>query len=152
MNKPFKTVLASAALVFTVGTLAASGEEETTTKKSDTTETSAEAGGDAEDTGASGTKSQENARRSAEDYIEMMGGFSYEGLIEQLETGDSYTREDATWAVDNIEVDWNEQATISADRYLEIGGFSRDGLIEQLKTGDQFTQEQAEFAADTAGL
>ena len=45
------------------------------------------------------------------------------GLIEQLEY-DDFSEDDATFAVDSITVDWNEQAAKKAQTYLDIQGFS----------------------------
>ena len=55
------------------------------------------------------SRPQKNAVRSAEQYINMTG-FSREGLIEQLssEYGDGYGIEDATIAIDSLNIDWNE--------------------------------------------
>src|SRR6201999_256462 len=75
--------------------------------------------------------SQQNAVRSAEDYLET-SSFSRQGLIKQLEYED-FSNEDATFAVDHITVDWNVQATKAAKDYLKISGFSRSGLINQLE-------------------
>lgn len=101
------------------------------------------------------TRAQENALRAAKNYLEFMS-FSEQGLIDQLssEYGDGFSLEDATWAVSQLEVDWNEQAVRSAEQYLEISAFSRAGLIDQLSSefGSQFTVEQATYAADAVGL
>lgn len=100
------------------------------------------------------TASQKNAVRSAENYLDFKG-FSRDGLIAQLssEYGDGYSKEDATVAVDSLNVDWNEQAVKAAQAYLEFKGFSCKGLIQQLssKHGDKFTKEQAEYGAKGAG-
>ena len=59
--------------------------------------------------------SQENAVRSAQSYVDMMG-FSRQGLIDQLssEYGDQYSVADATLAVDSLGVDWNVNAGSNA--------------------------------------
>jgi colicin import membrane protein len=94
--------------------------------------------------------SQEQAVISAESYLSF-GGFSRSGLIEQLEF-EGFSNGDAEFAVDSLDVDWNEQAVRAAESYMEaIGGFSREGLIEQLQF-DGFTTEQAEHGADEVGL
>ena len=82
------------------------------------------------------TGPQENAVRSANQYLAMQG-FSREGLIQQLSSdyGDGYDRSDATVAVDSLNVNWNEQAVRSAEQYLQMQGFSCRGLIEQLSSG-----------------
>lgn len=101
------------------------------------------------------TKSQENAVKSAENYLSF-APFSRNGLIRQLssDAGDGYPKADATFAVDSIDVDWNEQAAKAAKNYLDMTSFSRQGLIEQLSSdaGDGYTVEQATFGVDKAGL
>lgn len=101
------------------------------------------------------TTSQKNAVRSAENYLAFKG-FSRDGLIDQLssEYGDKYDKQDATVAVDSLDVDWNEQAAKSAQSYLDLKGFSCQGLVEQLssKHGDKFTKEQAQYGAKAAGV
>lgn len=95
------------------------------------------------------TREQENALRSADDYISF-SAFSKTGLIEQLEF-EGYSKEDATFAVNNLRVNWKEQAAKSAEDYLSMSGFSRSGLIEQLEF-EGFTREQAEYGVTQAGL
>ncbi|WP_228760168.1 Ltp family lipoprotein [Pseudactinotalea sp. HY158] len=101
------------------------------------------------------TAGQSNALRAAESYLSFMP-FSRNGLIEQLssEYGDGYSVEDATFAADNVEVDWNEQAAKAAANYLDLMAFSRKGLIEQLTSeyGDGYTLDQATYGVDQAGL
>ncbi len=94
------------------------------------------------------TVGQSNALSSARSYLDTMA-FSYSGLIEQLEY-EGYSTEDATYAADNCDADWNEQAAKSAQSYLDTMSFSRSGLIEQLKYGG-FTQEQAEYGVSSVG-
>lgn len=95
------------------------------------------------------TVSQRNAVRSAEDYLDF-AAFSREGLIVQLEF-DDFSTADATFAVDHITVDWNEQAAKAAEGYLDFSGYSRGGLIAQLEF-DGFTPAQAAYGATAAGL
>jgi hypothetical protein len=59
---------------------------------------------------------------------------------------ENYSTEDATWAVDNLSVDWNQQAALKAEDYLDYTSFSRQGLVEQLMY-EGFTTEQAEYGA-----
>lgn len=98
---------------------------------------------------------QRNAVRSAKSYLEFQG-FSRDGLIQQLSStgGDGYEVEDATVAVDSLDVNWNEQAVKSAEDYLSFQGFSCNGLIEQLSStgGDGFTVEQAKYGAQQVGV
>jgi hypothetical protein len=99
--------------------------------------------------------SQEQAVRSAEDYLDFQA-FSKKGLIDQLSSnfGDGFSKADAVFAVNNIEVDWFEQAAKSAKEYLEFQSFSRQGLIDQLASpyGDNFTHAQAVYGVDQTGL
>jgi hypothetical protein len=92
--------------------------------------------------------SQQNAVRTAEDYLDV-SSFSRQGLIDQLEYS-GFSTEDATFAVDHVTVDWNVQAAKSAKDYLEISGFSRSGLIDQLEYSG-FTPAQAEYGATAVG-
>jgi hypothetical protein len=93
------------------------------------------------------TSGQENALRSAEDYL-AYSAFSRKGLIEQLEY-EGYSTKNATFAVDHVTVNWNEQAAQSAKDYLEYSPFSRQGLIEQLEY-EGFTHEQAKYGVNQA--
>lgn len=100
------------------------------------------------------TGPQNNAVRSAEQYLNM-AGFSRDGLIQQLssDAGEGFSVSDATAAVDSLSVDWNENAAKSAKEYLSISGFSCKGLIEQLSSsaGDKYTKAQATYGAQQAG-
>ena len=93
------------------------------------------------------TSGQRNARSSAESYLEF-SAFSRTGLIEQLEF-EEFSRADAEYAVDALDVDWNEQAVKSAESYLEFSSFSLSGLIDQLEF-EGFTPSQAEYGANQA--
>lgn len=96
-----------------------------------------------------GTVSQKNAQRKADDYLSFTA-FSHSGLIKQLEF-DKFSTADATWAVDHVTVDWNEQAAKKAKDYLDFTSFSHAGLVDQLAF-DGFTPAQAEFGVSKAGL
>jgi flagellar biosynthesis GTPase FlhF len=101
------------------------------------------------------TLSQQNALRSAEEYLQT-SAFSEAGLIEQLssEAGSKYPHADAVFAVEHLHVNWNEQAVKAAKEYLSTSSFSCQGLIEQLSSeaGSKFTLAQAEYAANKVGL
>ena len=104
------------------------------------------------------TLSQQNALRSAEQYLDFMP-FSRAGLIQQLasEYGEGFTAEDAEFAVATLEqtgkVDWNAEAAEAAQSYLDMMSFSRDGLFEQLTSsyGAGFTPEQANAGLAAVG-
>jgi len=93
------------------------------------------------------TSGQKNALRAAENYLDYTA-FSRKSLIDQLKY-DQYLEADATFAVDEIAPDWNEQAAAAAKNYLDYTAFSRGGLISQLKY-DGFTDAQATYGADKA--
>ena len=95
------------------------------------------------------TVSQTNAVRSANSYLATMA-FSRTGLIEQL-VFEGYSDADATYAVDAVGADWNEQAVAAAKSYLDTMPFSHSGLVDQLVFGG-FTPEQAEYGVTANGL
>lgn len=101
------------------------------------------------------TVEQENAVQSAKSYLDF-GAFSRKGLIRQLssDAGEGYPLKVATFAVDSLHINYNEQAAKSAKEYLTIGPFSRNGLIEQLSSdaGEGFTHSQAVYGVNKAGL
>jgi Host cell surface-exposed lipoprotein len=90
---------------------------------------------------------QENAIETTASYLQT-AGFSRTGLIDQLKY-EGYKTKDATFAVDVIKVDWNQQAARVAKSYLDSGSFSRSGLIEQLQY-EGFTPGQAEYGVQKA--
>ena len=101
------------------------------------------------------TLAMENALASAQDYLDY-SAFSRQGLIDQLtsEYGAGFELGDATWAVNELNVDWRQQAVRSAKDYLDYSSFSRQGLIEQLSSpyGAQFTLDEATYAVNKIGL
>jgi len=100
------------------------------------------------------TKQQQNAARAAQSYLSF-AAFSRQGLIDQLSSayGDQYSVQDATIAVDSLNVDWNAEAVQSAKGYLKLSAFSCKGLIQQLDSpyGEKFTVAQATYGAQQAG-
>jgi hypothetical protein len=95
------------------------------------------------------TVSQANAREKASDYLDT-SAFSRSGLIDQLEF-EGFETADATYGVDALTVDWNEQAAKKAADYLDTSSFSRSGLIDQLEF-EGFTTEQATYGVSQTGL
>ncbi len=87
--------------------------------------------------------------RAAQKYLNYTA-FSRQGLIQQLEY-DGFSTADATFAVDSITIDWNQQAVKAAKKYLNYTSFSRQGLIEQLEY-DGFTPSQAAYGVAATGL
>lgn len=95
------------------------------------------------------TVSQRNARQKAEQYLRV-SAFSRTGLVKQL-TFESFSQEDANYAVDAVGADWTEQADKKAQQYMATQSFSRAGLIKQLQF-EGFTAEQAAHGAAAVGL
>jgi len=93
------------------------------------------------------TAGQRNAVDSASGYLSFTS-FSRSGLIDQLEF-EGYSTDDATYAVDSLQVDWNDQAIKSARDYLSFTSFSRSGLVDQLEF-EGFTAAQAEHGVAAA--
>lgn len=100
-------------------------------------------------------RSRANALREAKSYLRMTA-FSRAGLIDQLSSkyGSGYSKADAVWAVNHLNVSWNKQAVRAAKSYLKMSPFSRSALIRQLssKYGSQFTHAQAVYAVNKMGL
>ena len=63
---------------------------------------------------------------------------------------DGYSSEDATYAAENCNANWNEQAAKSAKNYLDTMPFSKSELIHQLEF-DGYSKEEAEYGTQSAG-
>jgi Host cell surface-exposed lipoprotein len=105
------------------------------------------------------TASQQAAIQAAESYLQTEPGWSYQGLINQLDSsaGSGFSVADATFAVNHLSPtpNWNQQAADAAQNYQSTeGGFSACSMVQQLDSpdGDQFTQAQAEYGAQAIGL
>jgi Host cell surface-exposed lipoprotein len=94
------------------------------------------------------TVAQENARGSAQDYLDM-GGFSRTGLIKQLKF-EGFSKADATYAVDAADANWKAEAAQSAEEYMDTGSFSRSALLDQLEF-EGFTPAQAAHGVSKVG-
>lgn len=161
-----KKIVAAIAATFVLGIAAAScaetpeesdepvavatGEESTeeSTESEETTSEAEEADPTTEEAPAE-TAGQQNARESAESYLEF-SAFSRKSLIEQLKY-EGYSTKDATYAVVAISPNWNEQAAKAAKAYLDSSSFSRSGLIEQLMY-EGYTKKQATYGVNQTGL
>ena len=75
---------------------------------------------------------------------------SKQGIYDQLvsEAGENITAEEAQYAVDTIEADWNENALAKAKNYQETMAMSPGAIRDQLVSeyGEKFTQEEADYA------
>lgn len=61
-----------------------------------------------------------------------------------------FSDDEAQYAVDNIKVDWRENALLKAISYNRISPWSKKGLYNQLvsRYGEQFTPNEAQYAVD----
>ena len=91
---------------------------------------------------------QKNALDKAKSYLKY-SAFSREGLINQLDF-EGFEEDDIIFAVDNVEVDWNEQCYEKAKSYLKYSSFSKQSLINQLEF-EGFTDEQIAYAVEKVG-
>lgn len=71
-----------------------------------------------------------------------------------LTSGAGFTLDEATAAIDGLDVDWNEQAAAAAEQYLEFSDSTCEELLNQLSSsfGEKFTLEQATFGAESTGV
>ncbi|GAA3814139.1 Ltp family lipoprotein [Cellulomonas soli] len=132
---------------------AAKAEEDRLAEEQRVADEAAAAAAAAAEAARIGSVAQQNAYRSAVNYLDFTD-FSRTGLIEQLEY-EGYATADGEFALARLEaeggVDWNAQAAATAASYLEFTSFSRSGLLDQL-IYEGFTPEQAEYGVGTTGL
>ncbi|MBM6706405.1 Ltp family lipoprotein [Bifidobacterium pullorum subsp. saeculare] len=89
-----------------------------------------------------------NALKSAENYSDMMH-MSRQAIYDQLTSEfDLFTAEEAQYAVDNLQADYNANALASAKNYQETMAMSPEAIRDQLTSeyGGKFTQEEADYA------
>ncbi|AKP68360.1 hypothetical protein ABM34_01270 [Companilactobacillus ginsenosidimutans] len=89
------------------------------------------------------------ALRRANRYAKVMN-MSQQGIYDQLTSqfGDGFSAEAAQYAVDNVKVNWDENALKKAKDYQDKMSMSPNDIQEQLTSqyGEEFTQEQADYA------
>lgn len=124
-------------------------EEETKTSNKEETKTNNSSSNNKNQNNSTPTMGQTNALLSAKDYLNTNMGFSYDKLLNQL-VYEGYSKEEATYAVDNCGANWKEQAVISAKLYLSTSSFSKQRLIEQLEY-EGFTHKQAVYGVEQNG-
>ena len=54
--------------------------------------------------------------------------------------------------MNSLNIDWINQAIISAKEYLECSGYSREGLIRQLHQADNYTLSDATSAVNNLNI
>ena len=92
-----------------------------------------------------------SALTKAKSYSELMH-MSKAGIYNQLvsEYGEQFTAEEAQYAIDNIQADWNANALAKAQSYQDMMSMSPNAIYDQLVSeyGEQFTAEEAQYAID----
>ena len=87
----------------------------------------------------------------AKDYSDTMH-MSKRGIYDQLtsEYGEKFTEDEAEYAVDNVDADWNENALAKAKEYQDLMSMSNSAIYDQLTSeyGEKFTDEEAQYAVD----
>ena len=77
---------------------------------------------------------------------------SKKGVYDQLtsEYGEKFSAEEAQYAIDHVEVDWNANALEKAKSYQESMNMSSSAIYDQLisEYGEKFTKEEAQYAVD----
>lgn len=91
------------------------------------------------------------ALKKAKSYSTTMS-MSKQGLYEQLtsEYGEKFKPDAAQYAIDNLKVDYKENALKKAKSYRETMSMSNDAIYDQLVSeyGEKFTKEEAQYAVD----
>ena len=97
------------------------------------------------------TRGQLNALEQAKSYSDLMH-MSKKRLYKQLtsEYGEGFTKEEAQYAIDHLEVDWKANALENAKTYQESLHMSKNRIYQQLISdyGEGFTKEEAQYAID----
>ena len=64
--------------------------------------------------------------------------------------GEKFTEDEAQYAVDNVEADWEANALAKAKDYQKNMSMSNSAIYEQLisEYGEKFTEEEAQYAVD----
>ena len=92
------------------------------------------------------------AMRQAEISVNSGAGWSKKGLKSFLITSYNFSADSAQYAVDNIEVDWNEEAYEKLRSYMGLNpDWETDRFIEQLEF-EKFEDSEIEYALEKAGL
>uniref|UniRef100_UPI0028B0C5AE Ltp family lipoprotein n=1 Tax=Exiguobacterium sp. TaxID=44751 RepID=UPI0028B0C5AE len=64
------------------------------------------------------------------------------------DSGEKFTSEEAQYAIDTLDVDYNQNALQKAKEYQETMSMSPESIRDQLSSdyGEKFTPEEANFA------
>lgn len=96
-------------------------------------------------------KEYKSALAKAEIYSDTMH-MSKAGIFDQLtaDAGEGFSKEAATYALDNLEADYKANALEKAKVYQDSMNMSPKKIYEQLVSeyGEKFTEEEAQYAVD----
>ena len=135
----------------TAGVLGSSPDTNTTPAPSETSQTSS-ATPTAEESTPTETPTEEvsyefeAALSSAQSYVDF-GDFSKKELVNQLKFED-HDDKAIGYAIENVEVDYNEEAIESLESYMDMGGMSKSELRTQLEY-EGFTKDQVNKAIES---
>lgn len=91
-----------------------------------------------------------NALEKAKTYAETLY-MSKKAIYKQLtsEYGEQFSNDAATYAINNLKVNWKENALVKAKTYSDMN-MSKKAIYEQLVSeyGEQFTSSEAQYAID----
>ncbi len=95
------------------------------------------------------TTGQRNALEKANTYSSIMN-MSKQGIYKQLtSTVEGFTKEEAQYAVDNINADWSKNALEKAKTYQNTMKMSKNAIFRQLTSNvEGFTKSEAQYAID----
>ena len=133
------------AMALVLASCGSSADTESETRETEEAEETTAEETKAEEAAAEETEAEEAEETAAEET-------EAEEAMETEETSSesSSAGEEATYAADSCGADWNEQAVLKAEEYLDMMSFSRDSLISQLEY-EGFTSTEAEYAVGQVG-
>ena len=92
-----------------------------------------------------------NALKKAESYSNLMH-MSKQGIYDQLvsEYGEKFSADAAQYAIDHLDVNYNENALEKAKSYQKTMSMSKQAIYDQLisEYGEKFTPSEAQYAID----
>lgn len=78
-----------------------------------------------------------------------MSAYSKKGLVIQL-NHDGISKEEAFEKINNLKIEWKDQAVKKVEEYIATSAYSKNELIEQLQY-EGFTADQAAYGVSQVG-
>lgn len=110
-----------------------------------------EGSGGGDDTTRRRTPSQQSAFDAARYYLDNEEGLSKSAVLQRMAANDSqtYSEDEALWAVNHVGADWKAQAVEDAKRRIrDEPGISKKKLIAYLASADGFSKAETAYAVD----